>query len=145
MPYGGQFWKWQENIFLSDQGIGSFAEVYQVDEGFAFLSPEYLNHAHNDWIEIILTGGAPAALLAILALIAWGWQAKRVLFQPSSSRRNMLYGKLGAVIMFIVALGSVSDYPLRVPSITVLFVIAAVWMAGAFRDVALPHASRRVD
>jgi O-Antigen ligase len=131
--------------FPFGSGIGSFAEVYQIDEGFAFLSPEYLNHAHNDWIEIILTGGAPAAILAIVALIAWGWQVKRLLFQPGPSRRSIVYGKLGAAIMFIMALGSVSDYPLRVPSITVLFVIAAVWMAGAFRDVAPPYASQRVD
>ena len=134
--------------FPFGSGIGSFVEAYQVDEDFSQLSPEYLNHAHNDWLEMIVTGGLPAIMLACLSLMAWGWQINRLLRQPGgASRRGLLYGRLGAVIIFIVALGSVSDYPLRVPSVAVLFVIAAVWMADAFREPATPQASqaRRVD
>jgi O-antigen ligase len=133
--------------FPFGSGIGSFVEAYQVDEDFSQLSPEYLNHAHNDWIEMIVTGGLPAIMLVCLALMAWGWQVNRLLRQSGASRRGLLYGRLGAVIIFIVALGSVSDYPLRVPSIAVLFVIAAVWMADAFCEPAAPQASqaRRVD
>jgi O-antigen ligase len=133
--------------FPFGSGIGSFVEVYQIDEGFSVLDPEYLNHAHNDWIEMIMTGGLPAIMLAMTAVIAWIWQGQRMFRQPNVSRRGLLYGRLGAVIIFMVALGSVSDYLLRVPSIAALFVIAAVWMADAFRDVAVrnaPH-SRYVD
>jgi O-antigen ligase len=126
--------------FPFGSGIGSFVEAYQIDESFSLLSPEYLNHAHNDWIEIIVTGGLPAIILVIVALIAWGWQSVRLLLHSEMSRRSSLYGKLGATIIFMLALGSVSDYPLRVPSIGVLFVIAALWMADGVRGVGAQHA-----
>jgi O-antigen ligase len=118
--------------FPFGSGIGSFVEAYQIDESFRALSPEYLNHAHNDWLEIAMTGGLPAILLAGLALAAWVWQGKRLIGESQGSRRGLLHARLGAILMLILALGSIADYPLRVPSLAVLFVIAAVWMADAF-------------
>ncbi len=38
-------------------GMGSFERVYQIHEPDELLSPEYMNHAHNDWLELALTGG----------------------------------------------------------------------------------------
>lgn len=120
-----------EKYFPFGSGIGSFVDAYQIDEPFSTLSPEYFNHAHNDWLEIAMTGGLPAILLALTALVAWVWQVQRLFRLKPSSRRALLFGKLGAVLIFMLALGSVVDYPLRVPSLAVLFVIAAVWMAAA--------------
>lgn len=120
--------------FPVGSGIGSFVEAYQLDESFRALSPEYLNHAHNDWLEIAMTGGLPAILLAVLALAAWFWQGRRLIGGATGSRRGLLHARLGAILILILALGSIADYPLRVPSLAVLFVIAAVWMADAFTE-----------
>lgn len=120
--------------FPVGSGVGTFVEAYQIDEAFRALSPEYLNHAHNDWLEIAMTGGLPAIMLAGAALAAWLWQGKRLISGETGSRRSLLHAKLGAILIFILALGSIADYPLRVPSLAVLFVIAAVWMADAFSE-----------
>jgi O-antigen ligase len=66
-PIVDMAWKY----FPVGSGIGSFVEVYQVDEPYQLLSPTYLNHAHNDWIEIYLTAGLPGMLLVAIAAVAF--------------------------------------------------------------------------
>ena len=52
---------------LAGTGFGTFVPVYQTAESLSGISPAILNHAHNDFIEIVLEGGIPAiALLADL-------------------------------------------------------------------------------
>jgi hypothetical protein len=116
--------------FPIGSGIGTFVEAYQIDEPLRLLDQSYLNHAHNDWLEILMTGGAVAALLAGLAIVVWIRSACLLLVSRDSHRRDVILGKLGALIIFMLALASVGDYPLRVPSLTAIFIIAAVWMAG---------------
>ena len=119
-----------EKYFPIGSGIGTFVEAYQIDEPLLLLDQEYLNHAHNDWLEILLTGGAVAALLAGVATVAWIRSAYLLLASSDSHRRDVVLGKLGASIILMLALASFGDYPLRAPSLTAMFVIAAVWMTG---------------
>ena len=44
-------------------GFGTFQAVYAMHETPATMMSEYVNHAHNDWLELWLEGGFPAALL----------------------------------------------------------------------------------
>lgn len=119
-----------EKYFPIGSGIGTFVEAYQIDEPLLLLDQEYLNHAHNDWLEILLTGGAVAALLAGVATVAWIRSAYLLLASSGGHRRDVVLGKLGASIILMLALASFGDYPLRAPSLTAMFVIAAVWMTG---------------
>ena len=34
-------------------GLGTFEQVFKLHEPDALLSPSYLNHAHNDWLELV--------------------------------------------------------------------------------------------
>lgn len=115
--------------FPVGSGIGSFVEVYKVIEPDENLSPLYLNHAHNDWLEMMLTGGVPAIL--ILALAAW-FLGRAIYRTFVIARRDQsseaVTARLGAAIIIILALGSAYDYPLRVPSLACLFAIAVVWL-----------------
>ena len=64
-PIAQMSWKY----FPFGSGAGSFAEVYQIDEPLGLLSPSYLNHAHNDWLEVVMTtGGFGLILLVNLAI-----------------------------------------------------------------------------
>ncbi len=117
------------SYFPVGAGVGSFAEVYQVHEPVTALSFNYLNHAHNDWAELLLTAGLPGAILLLVALGAYARSVWRVFMTKNASARHVQYGRLGAVIIFILGLASVADYPLRVPSISCLFVLAAVWLS----------------
>lgn len=117
--------------FPLGSGFGSFVEIYQIDEPDVLLGPNYLNHAHNDWLELALTGGLPALLLLGIVVVAWVWKTWSILRAPADRGRGEAFERLGAVIIFILALGSAVDYPLRVPSLASLFVVAAVWMMTA--------------
>jgi O-antigen ligase len=119
-------WKY----FPVGSGVGSFVEVYQIDEPYALLSSTYLNHAHNDWVEIFLTAGLPGLLLLGIALYAFGWAAVAAFRRPDQDSRNTILKKLGAIIIALLALGSLGDYPLRTPWLMCVFVISALWLSG---------------
>jgi O-Antigen ligase len=116
--------------FPVGSGIGTFVEAYQVDEPLRLLDQTYLNHAHNDWLEILMTGGAPAALLAAIAILGWIRLAYGLAASGHEARRDIVLARLGASIIFLLVLASLGDYPLRVPALSAFFVIASVWMAS---------------
>ncbi len=121
------FWKY----FPTGSGFGSIAEAYDIDEPLTMLEPAYTNHLHNDWLEVIVCGGLPAVLLLAIAIILWGRTAWKALRAPLDRSRDAVFARLGAIIMLMLALASIPDYPLRVPFLACLFVVAAMWLAGS--------------
>ena len=118
-----------QTYFPLGSGAGSFVEVYQVSEPDNLLKINYVNHAHNDWLEICLTMGLPGLLLLGTAIVAFLFAVWRHARSPVRDRQTS-YAQLGASILFILAGASLVDYPLRVPSIACTFVIACVWLAA---------------
>lgn len=121
--------------FPTGSGFGTFVEVYQIDEPLRLLDQSYVNHAHNDWLELTLTGGLPAAFLAVFAAVAWlrvTWALFRV---PAVHKSEIMVGRVGVFIVLILAVASVGDYPLRVPFLAGILMIAAVWMHGGYQHL----------
>lgn len=121
---------WESIIgFLPDympwgSGIGSFAPIYQVHEEARLLIRPYFNQAHNDWLDLALTAGLPGVLLAATACVMFALAAKAAL------KANDVSGHLrraGLVVILVLAFASASDYPIRTPILSALFVIAAIW------------------
>lgn len=111
---------------LSDQfpwggGFGSFDALFRRYESTDLLSTFYLNQAHNDWMQFLIEGGLPAAVL--LAVFV-GWCIHRMV-------RRMREG--GSLLLFpvfpLIALASAFDYPLRVPILMMSFVLAICLLA----------------
>ena len=119
-------WKY----FPFGSGFGSFVRVFQIDEPDSVLLPTYVNHAHNDWLELFMTGGVPALLLVGLGVLAYCWRSFRVWIVPRGNADSLRFARLGSVVLLLYGLGSVGDYPLRVPSLMSVAMIAAVWLAG---------------
>lgn len=107
--------------------MGSFERVYQVHEPDALLGPNYMNHAHNDWLEILLNGGVAAGLLLIVALVGYSLQFKRAFFVRAASSPAVHFSRLGLVMLLLTASVSAFDYPLRVPSLAALIAVAVLW------------------
>jgi O-antigen ligase len=122
--------------FPLGSGFGSFVEVYQIDEPDQLLDMVYVNHAHNDWLETVLTGGLFGALLLAIVVIAWVRRAASAFRTPLNEQREPAFARLGLVIILMMGLASLADYPLRVPSLAFIFVIAAFWASapGAARS-----------
>lgn len=110
-------------------GLGSFAQVYQIHEPAALLTPLPSNHAHGDWLEQALTGGLPAIALLTLAAAAFVRRGVTLFSRRIAPSAGLYLARLGAAIIMLCALGSLADYPLRVPSLACYFVVAAIWMS----------------
>jgi len=123
-PIAGMGWKY----FPFGSGMGSFVEAFQIDEPADLLSGSYANHAHNDWLELYLTGGVLALLLIVVTVFAWARRSWAVWTADKPQRREIAFARLGSILLFLLALASVGDYPLRVPSLMCFAVISAIWL-----------------
>lgn len=121
--------------FPFGSGLGSFAETYKIGEPAELIDSTYLNHAHNELLELWLTGGLPGLALAGYAGISLTVLALLRLRRGERSRPNGGLRATGAAIVLILLLASIPDYPLRTPSLSALFVLGIVCLR-------LPHASR---
>lgn len=125
-------------FFPFGSGLGTFTEVYQVFEPDEFVTAAYFNHAHNDYAEWLLTGGVPALLLFLWAVAMAGfallslWRRRGALAGDPDFQAQIL-GRAGFAILAMLALASLTDYPLRIPSLLLYTTVAAVWCANAYR------------
>lgn len=108
-------------------GIGTFMPVYAMAEPASLLQPEYINQAHNDWLDLVLTGGiAGAALLVATTLyvanLAFGHLS-------GSSGRGRSVGRCAAMVVLLAGLASAVDFPLRTPLLMSILCLALVWTA----------------
>lgn len=123
------------DYFPAGAGYGSFAEVYKAHEPRELLHGAYFNQAHNDWIEVLMTGGLPAAILLAVVCVVVLWRLVTLARRITSSEIDDRLALLGMSIILIMAFASTTDYPLRVPSIACIWVLAVVW--------AVPHGRTR--
>lgn len=113
--------------FPAGAGFGTFDASFRIHEPFKLLKVTYFNHAHNDFLEIVLDGGLPASLVLITALGWWGYASARV-WRAGNDPQHML-SKLGSAMLLLVIIASVFDYPARTPTIMAMTAIAAVWLS----------------
>src|SRR5690606_19450824 len=98
------------------------------------LNPLYVNHAHNDWLEIPLTMGLPGVLALLAGLSVIGWRAFNLWRTGDVSKQAVRYGRMASVIIGMLALASVTDYPLRTPTMMAVLAINLLWLFPADRN-----------
>lgn len=119
------YWPW-------GSGVGSFEKVFQLHEPAHLLNSAYMNHAHNDVLEVVMTGGLLALGILLAAFIFWLVLVFRVFVIDRSDELQALR-KAGVVIISLLSLASLTDYPLRNPSLAALFALAWIWAALPYR------------
>jgi len=107
-------------------GFGSFDPVYRGFEPFGNLAVTFMNQAHNDYLQFMLEGGVPALALLLAFLGWWGWTSVR-LWRKSGSETVAL-GRLGSILLLLILLASLTDYPVRTPLMMVIAAQASAWM-----------------
>lgn len=125
------FLQMAQDFFPFGSGLGTLDPLFRIYEPHHALQPAYVNHAHNDLIELLINGGVPALLLLVGLLLWWGRRSFAA-FRPSPafSLRTSL-ARLGSVIILMLLLASLVDYPLRTPLLSAFFAIAAGWLCQA--------------
>jgi O-Antigen ligase len=113
--------------FPFGSGMGSFVEVYQINEPLDYLQNKYVNHMHNDWLEIPLTAGLPAVVILLVAVASYLLHSWNLWRRKDQDRRAVKIARLASVLVAIIGLASATDYPLRTPIMMALFAIACLW------------------
>ena len=111
-------------------GAGSFAMAYQVYEPDRLLMVSHVNQVHNDFVDVYLTTGIPGIIIVFLSLVlvaTAGLNAFRGMRKESQSRE---LAKTGLAIFTILVAASLTDYPLRVPTLSAFLSISLLWLFG---------------
>lgn len=89
-------------------GVGSFDDVFQVDESLENLGMRRAGRVHNDYIEIAIEAGIAGLGLVAAWLLLILWLAWRARFSV-----DRWAAWAAATFLLAVALQSLTDYPLR--------------------------------
>jgi O-antigen ligase len=119
-------WEMIWQYFPFGTGMGSFSEIFKMHEPDELLNLTYLNHAHNDILQLLLEGGLYALLLMVSAFTYVVYRIIKIIRGNRGS--TSLFAQTGAVMVTILIASSIFDYPLRTPIMSMIAIIALVWM-----------------
>ena len=109
-------------------GAGSFVSLYPSYENPANASTTYVNHAHSDYIELLLEGGLPAVLL-LGAFLLWWVRRFRPAWRPGSEAGS--FARAGFLAIAVPLAHSLVDYPLRTAAIAAVAAMALAMLVAA--------------
>ncbi|MFN6935725.1 MAG: O-antigen ligase family protein, partial [Tsuneonella sp.] len=112
-----------KTYFPFGAGLGTFDAVYRSVESLELVSPQYFNHAHNDFIELFIEAGTAGMLLPIAFVVALAIATVTRRRDKSRTRRTVhLAAAAGLALML---LHSFVDYPLRTVTVGCSFALLA--------------------
>lgn len=94
-------------------GFGNFQEAYQIYEKETMIFEKFVNHAHNEYLEIAFEGGIPAILLMAGYFV--------LLVAASVSVRRDPLQKAAFLSVSFLLIHSLVDYPLRTAALAMAF------------------------
>jgi O-antigen ligase len=113
-------------FFPLGSGGGSFVEVFQRFQPADFFGG-LVHRAHNDYLEWLVVGGLPAAILIAAALFLYAWQWMRVWQGQYASTFSFI--QMGAGLgLFLLLLHTGVDFNLHIPANAIFF----AFLAGIF-------------
>ena len=132
-------WDAGKQYFPFGSGLGTFEKVYRLQEDPTAVDRVYVNHAHNDYLELIVELGLPGLIL-IAGFLAW-W----VTTAAKRWRDNLgdLYGKAAIIASAALLAHSLVDFPLRTPALSVLFAATLALISSGNRSPAVGRADLR--
>jgi O-antigen ligase len=126
------FWQY----FPFGFGPGSFVAAFKYEEPLTLLDGTYLNRLHNDWLETVLTFGAPGILLMLFGGIYYIRRSFLLWFGMDGARSAVAIGRMASIIIAMLGIASISDYPLRTPAMMGYAALVLFWFAYAHRETA---------
>jgi O-antigen ligase len=106
-------------------GIGTFQDVYRMNEDPFTISRSYMNHVHNDYIELLLEMGVPGMIVLLLFLLWWGRRVVTIWRAEDGDH----FALAGTIASAAILAHSFVDYPLRTAAIAAIFAMSLALMA----------------
>jgi O-antigen ligase len=105
-------------------GMGTFVPVFNAAESLDNVGSRFFNHAHDDYLELLIEAGI-GALLALATFFGWlAWRWFRLERMPLGEKSHTSVQRLAIAAIGILCVHSLLDYPLRT---TTLLSIFALW------------------
>jgi len=102
-------------------GTGSFDAVFRSVERTENLGPNYVNEAHNEYLQLWMELGLFFPILFGLFLVWVFWSGFRVFRHGPGASQALGFAALSGITVLL--LHSVVDYPLRTQSLAVVFAL----------------------
>lgn len=115
--------------FPAGTGLGSFHSVYALWENASAVETTYVNHAHNDYLQVVLETGAAGLLLVLIFLSWWTVHVIRVWQSTVSSH----FARAATIASGALLAHSLVDYPLRTAALSAVFGMTVGLMAQPAR------------
>ena len=96
-----------------------------------------VNHAHNDYLELLLELGIPGLALLLVFLVWWFWQTAQIW----TAREVSLLARAATIASGALLLHSIVDFPLRTAAMAGLFAWCLAIMVTRPRTLAAPAKS----
>lgn len=137
---------------LLGSGLGSFVSVYAPIEKLEWVSPYYVNHLHNDWLQLVIEAGIPGIAILALLILACGRAARMMWSEATRAKASrsvtgaddQRFAWAGLVMIAMFALHSLGDYPARRVGTLTLLVIAFALVFRPYLSRVRPAVSRPV-
>jgi len=105
-------------------GLGTYAKIYPLFEQPDSIDRTWVNHAHDDYMELAVETGLPGIILVVIFLLWWASALARMMSAPNAS----LFAKAGAIGSAAILVHSFVDFPLRTSAISSLFAFCLAMM-----------------
>ena len=115
------------DYFPVGSGTGSFQPVYHMQEPLGSVTTTFMNHAHSDWIELLLETGLVGIAFAAL-FFAWWIVRVRAIWRAEEPDP---FAQAAVIATAAIMLHSVVDYPLRTAALSAVFGVCIGLMSGA--------------
>ncbi|MEM8750430.1 MAG: O-antigen ligase family protein [Pseudomonadota bacterium] len=112
--YFANTWEAIKDHWIFGTGLGTFVAVYPLYEAREEIVSVYANHAHNDYLELMLEGG----LMFLIPMVSGA--VLIVLRALKKNRMDVLALSLAPVLVH-----SIVDYPLRTFAVALVFSVLA--------------------
>lgn len=114
-------------------GFGTFIPEYEMHAPRITANYFYVNHAHNDWLELLLEGGVPALIL-MLGFLAWFAAASFSVWRPGPTAievQDIALARAASIVILLLSLHSLVDYAMRNIAINVVFAASCALLLGS--------------
>lgn len=133
----GEIWKTTSQAiadsFPVGTGLGTFEQVYHSHEDPMAVGRSYVNHAHNDYLELVLELGIGGIVLILAFLAWWAVLVARIWQSPHSTA----FARAATIATGAILAHSIVDFPLRTIAISSVF--------GACLAIMLHHLRQPVE
>ena len=118
-----------KSFFPFGSGLGSFSRAFPLFQSVNTTLPAIVNHAHNDYVEVLMETGAFGAA----TILGWFALAIRAGYLNAGERIPELKTERVAatIVLSLLCLHSLWDYPVRTSAVAALFAAASAVLSTA--------------